>query len=42
MSILARPTLVAPCAADHGWLPDGPQASGRVVNGYPMKKVLAG
>lgn len=25
-----------------GWHLDGPQASGRVVNGYPMKKVLAG
>ena len=25
-----------------GWLPQGPQASGRVVNGYPMKKMLAG
>ncbi|WP_051960786.1 GNAT family N-acetyltransferase [Devosia riboflavina] len=25
-----------------GWRPDGPQASGRVVNGYPMKKALAG
>lgn len=25
-----------------GWQADGPQASGRVVNGYPMKKALAG
>lgn len=25
-----------------GWLPDGPQASGRQVNGYPMKKTLTG
>ncbi|HWV21334.1 MAG TPA: GNAT family N-acetyltransferase [Devosia sp.] len=25
-----------------GWLPQGPQARGRVVNGYPMKKILAG
>lgn len=25
-----------------GWRLDGPQASGRVVNGYPMRKVLAG
>lgn len=25
-----------------GWLPEGPQATGRVVNGYPMKKLLAG
>ena len=24
-----------------GWLPDGPQASGRMVNGYPMRKRLA-
>ncbi|MET3927745.1 GNAT family N-acetyltransferase [Devosia sp. 2618] len=23
-----------------GWLPDGPQAVGRKVNGYPMRKVL--
>lgn len=23
-----------------GWLPDGPQAGGRVVNGYPMRKAL--
>lgn len=25
-----------------GWQVDGPQASGRVVNGYPMRKVLGG
>jgi GNAT superfamily N-acetyltransferase len=25
-----------------GWRPDGPRATGRVVNGYPMKKLLAG
>ncbi len=24
-----------------GWLADGPQASGRMVNGYPMRKALA-
>lgn len=42
MSILARPTLIDPCASNHGWRPGGPQACGRVVNGYPMKKVLAG
>ena len=23
-----------------GWLPDGPQAEGRQVNGYPMRKLL--
>lgn len=23
-----------------GWLPDGPQAEGRMVNGYPMRKLL--
>ena len=23
-----------------GWLPDGPQAKGRMVNGYPMRKLL--
>jgi GNAT superfamily N-acetyltransferase len=23
-----------------GWLADGPQASGRMVNGYPMRKAL--
>ena len=23
-----------------GWLADGPQANGRVVNGYPMRKLL--
>jgi GNAT superfamily N-acetyltransferase len=26
--------------AARGWLADGPQASGRVVNGYPMRKLL--
>jgi GNAT superfamily N-acetyltransferase len=25
-----------------GWQVDGPQASGRVVNGYPMRKMLGG
>lgn len=25
-----------------GWVADGPQASGRLVNGYPMRKTLAG
>jgi GNAT superfamily N-acetyltransferase len=25
-----------------GWRPDGPQATGRKVNGYPMRKTLAG
>lgn len=25
-----------------GWQADGPQASGRVVNGYPMRKALVG
>lgn len=25
-----------------GWRPDGPQASGSVVNGYPMRKALTG
>lgn len=25
-----------------GWQLDGPQATGRMVNGYPMKKALAG
>jgi len=25
-----------------GWLADGPQATGRKVNGYPMRKVLTG
>lgn len=25
-----------------GWHADGPQATGRVVNGYPMRKVLSG
>lgn len=25
-----------------GWQADGPQASGRVVNGYPMRKLLLG
>lgn len=25
-----------------GWLADGPQADGRVVNGYPMRKQLLG
>lgn len=25
-----------------GWRPDGPQASGRMVNGYPMRKRLLG
>ncbi len=25
-----------------GWRADGPQAGGRVVNGYPMRKVLVG
>lgn len=25
-----------------GWLADGPQASGRKVNGYPMRKALTG
>lgn len=25
-----------------GWHPEGPQATGRVVNGYPMQKVLTG
>ena len=25
---------------DAGWVADGPQASGRKVNGYPMKKAL--
>jgi len=25
-----------------GWLPDGPQATGRTVNGYPMRKALVG
>lgn len=25
-----------------GWLPDGPSVSGRMVNGYPMRKRLLG
>lgn len=25
---------------NRGWQPDGPQAGGRVVNGYPMRKLL--
>lgn len=43
MSRVLTASIIELCAADHldaGLADDGPQATGRRVNGYPMRKQL--